>query len=85
MGYWYNFLNCEVFLSVKVVLILANSVDSDEMQHYATFHLGLHCMSSACSGVSSIKWVIGGIFGICNKYKNLMYLPILIAVSFIDN
>ena len=28
-----NFLNYDVFLSLKVVLILANSVDPDEMQH----------------------------------------------------
>ena len=27
-----------------VVLILANSADPDEMQHYAAFHLGLHCL-----------------------------------------
>ena len=32
------------FLSLKIVLILANSVDPDEMQHYAGFHLGLHCL-----------------------------------------
>ena len=34
----------DVFLSLKVVLIIANSVDSDEMQHNAAFHLGLHCL-----------------------------------------
>ena len=39
-----EFLNYCVFLSLKVVLILANSVDPDEMQHYAAFHLGLHCL-----------------------------------------
>ena len=32
------------FLSLKDVLILANSADPDEMQHYAVFHLGLHCL-----------------------------------------
>ena len=32
-----------VFLSLKVVLILANSTDH-EMQHYAAFHLDLHCL-----------------------------------------
>ena len=32
------------FLSLKVVLILANSADPDEMQHYAAFHLGFHCL-----------------------------------------
>ena len=33
-----------VFLSLKVILILANSADPDGMQHYAAFHLGLHCL-----------------------------------------
>ena len=27
------------------LLILANSADPDEMQHYAAFHLGLHFLS----------------------------------------
>ena len=35
------FLNC-FFLSLKIVLILANSDDPDEMQHY--FRLSLHCL-----------------------------------------
>ena len=39
-----NFLYYDVFLSLKVVLILANCADPDEMQHYAAFHLGLHCL-----------------------------------------
>ena len=30
-------------LTIKVVFILANSADSDEMQPYAAFHLALHC------------------------------------------
>ena len=29
---------------MKFVLILENSADPDEMQHYAAFHLGLHCL-----------------------------------------
>ena len=29
---------------MKNVVVLANSVDADEMQHYAAFHLGLHCL-----------------------------------------
>ena len=34
-----------MFLSLNVVLIvIVNSVDIDEMQHNATFHLGLHCL-----------------------------------------
>ena len=31
-----------VFLSLKVVLILANSAEPDEMQHDAAFHRDLH-------------------------------------------
>ena len=30
--------------NLKVVWILANSADPEEMQHYAAFHLGLHCL-----------------------------------------
>ena len=30
--------------SRKVVLILANSAELDEMQHHAAFHPGLHCL-----------------------------------------
>ena len=38
--------NYDVFLSLKFVLILANCADPDEMQHYAAFHLGLHCLQN---------------------------------------
>ena len=33
-----------VLLSLKICFIFANSVDPDEMPHYAAFHLGLHCL-----------------------------------------
>ena len=39
-----EFLNYDKFLSLKFVLILANSADPDEMHLYAAFHLGLHCL-----------------------------------------
>ena len=39
-----EFPSYDVFLSLKGVSILANSVDPDEMQHYAAFHLGLHSL-----------------------------------------
>ena len=42
-GHNKRFLN-HVFLSLTVVLILANSAEPDEMQHDAAFHLGLHCL-----------------------------------------
>ena len=32
------------FCPWRFLEILANSVDPDEMQHYAAFHLGLHCL-----------------------------------------
>ena len=31
------------FLSLKIVFVLTNSVDTDEMPHNAAFHLGLSC------------------------------------------
>ena len=36
-------LKKDVFLSLKIVSILANSAHPDEMPPYAAFHLGLHC------------------------------------------
>ena len=35
-------LNYGVYLSFKIVLILVNRTDTDEVQDYAAFHLGLH-------------------------------------------
>ena len=44
-----------MFLSLKINLILAYSVDSDEMQRNAAFHLGLHCLP---------KYLLLGVFSI---------------------
>ena len=38
-----NFKNI-VFFCLKIFFTFTNSVDPDEMQHYAAFHLGLHCL-----------------------------------------
>ena len=46
----YRNIDYDVFLSLKVVLILANSADPDEMQHSAAFHHGLHCLKSTRLG-----------------------------------
>ena len=43
-GHRLEFLNQDTLQSLKIVIILANSVDSYEMLQYATFHLGLHCL-----------------------------------------
>ena len=58
-------LNNDVFLPLKVVLILTNNVDPDEMQHYAAFHIILRfiwvftvCITTRL-GVSSIQKVKG--------------------------
>ena len=34
----------DVFLFMKIIFILANSADPDEMPPYAAFHLDLHCL-----------------------------------------
>ena len=40
-GTMYN----DVFMSQRIGFTLTNSVDPDEMQHYAASHLSLHCLS----------------------------------------
>ena len=39
-----NFKIKVVFFFQKIIFVLANSADPDEMQHYAAFHLCLHCL-----------------------------------------
>ena len=45
---------------MKIVFVIANSVDPDEMPHYAVSHLGLHC-DTVCQrmhlGVTGIERV----------------------------
>ena len=38
------FPNKTVFLSLKIVFVIANSVDPDEMLHYAAFLPGGYCL-----------------------------------------
>ena len=33
-----------VFFCLRIFLTFPNSVDTDEMQHNAAFHRGLHCL-----------------------------------------
>ena len=40
----HNFQIQFVFLSVKIILVLANGVDTDEMSHYAAFCQDQHCL-----------------------------------------
>ena len=39
-----KFLNNDLFMSLKINFIIENIADPDEMQHYAAFHMGLHCL-----------------------------------------
>ena len=39
----YNFQIKIVFLSLKIVFVLVNRIDLDEMSHFAAFHMCLHC------------------------------------------
>ena len=42
-GHMLKFPNKIVFVSLKIIFVLTNSVDTDEMMHYVAFHLSLHC------------------------------------------
>ena len=55
-GYSSEFPNYYVLKIPKIGLTSAKSVDPDEMQHYAAFHLGLHCLPKNPFRVSSIQW-----------------------------
>ena len=53
----YNFQKC---ISVKIVFVLGNSADPDEMPLYAAFHLGLHCLTcSTILGLSGHQSLMG--------------------------
>ena len=43
-GHRSEFPNYDVLKSLKIVLTSAKSAEPDEMQLYAAFHLGLHCL-----------------------------------------
>ena len=41
---FFLFLNKIVVFSLKIIIDIANSVDPDEMPHYAAFNLDLLCL-----------------------------------------
>ena len=65
-----------LFLSLNVVVILANSADPDEMQHLiAAFHLGLHCLPK----YPLYKGLINIVFAkTIFSYRMLSHTPMLI-------
>ena len=52
-GYNFN-IKC---LSLKIVFVIANSVDTDEMPRYVAFHLDVRCLPKNALGVTSIERV----------------------------
>ena len=40
----YGFKRYFFFFNLKIYFTSTNSLDPDEMQHCAAFHLGLHCL-----------------------------------------
>ena len=67
-GYYFNKM---VFLSLKIIFVLANSLDPDEMPHNAAIHLGLHCLPTCTLRSIPIKGLI------FNKYSYLgVFTPV---------
>ena len=58
------------YIFFKIVLFLANIVDPAEMQHYAAFHLGLHCLLTYRLGVSGIQRV--NLDKVCNEENKIV-------------
>ena len=46
-----------VYLSLKIVFVVANNVDHDEIRREAAFHLGLHCCQSTHLGATFLERV----------------------------
>ena len=51
----YTFLYKDIFMSLKIVLALANIKDPDVKQHNAAFHLGLLCLPKYLVTVSRME------------------------------
>ena len=58
----------------QIFFFTLNSVDPDEMQHYAAFNLGLHCKST-CLGVCRIQRFNFGVIGML-KFMSFLWLKI---------
>ena len=56
------FYKMMVFLSLKIVFIVANSAGPDEMLPYVAFHLGFHCVPITCLQVFRMQRVNSGVW-----------------------
>ena len=63
-------------LFLNDVLIIANSANPNEMQHYAAFHLGLHCR--CCISIESSMFVKVAVKGF-PVYDGLIHLLVMIV------
>ena len=63
-----NFQKKYCIFGRKIFFTLANSVGPDEIQHYAAFHLGLHCLPKySFRGFSNTKGL--NCITLCVPYK----------------
>ena len=81
MGYRLLFQNKIVFLSLKIVFVLANSVAPDEMPHSKAFHLGPHCLGQCHSThLGNIVQCTKG-YGVHKFAVNTVYIFILLSIN----
>ena len=73
----YIYLFFKLYFCLKIYFTLTNSVDPDEMQQYATIHLGLHCLQSTRLGITPIQRVKSGIY----KHNPTVRIRIQILVT----
>ena len=62
------------FPNLKMGFVLANSVDPDEMPHYAEFHLGLHCFGEKQPIVNlrfPLTYILGNLFSSFSENKSI--------------
>ena len=60
----YYFQKNIVFFCLKIFFSFTDSVDPDEMKHYAAFHLGFHCLQK-------YRMYLNNSMGIFKNYSHL--------------
>ena len=81
-GHKLYFPHTNVFLSLKIVFVIANRIDSDEMPHY---HLGLHCLPKNAKSFSGFNcFAFGAPYEIntCTFGKYCIYIYTCHALRF---
>ena len=58
---------------LKIVFILTNSADPEQMPPLGVFHLGLHCLSKYLfTGIQNEKKRVNNLYGKCSKISNTL-------------